>query len=218
MQKYFTRFAIFFFLLLSLAGAGCTAKPTTTAQCGRPPVFLNQRPSATSVALVSPNLFQIAKSIAFQLKINLKEGPIDQWPCIVTTFVDIDNLEQSTRFGRVLAESVGAELFKQGAVVKDVRPAKALYFQPGTGEMILSRDAKRLAANVRARAALAGTYSKGHHSVIVNVKFIDLYTGKVLSVAGEEIALTESVKTLLGTSTRPEDEEAIPTTYDTEPL
>ncbi len=220
MLIFLTKVAIFFFLLLSLTGAGCTFCPTPGQECSRPPTFkptVNKQ-EARSVGYVSPTIFSVAQDIAHQLKSNIKGGQISDWPCIVTTFVDLDNLEQSTRFGRVLAESVGSELFRLGADIKDVRPARALYFQPGTGELILSRKAKRLASSVRARAVLVGTYTTGASSVIVTVRLIDLYNGKLLSVAGEEIAKTDSIKALLGTQPSPDQMEAEPTSYDTQPL
>ena len=170
------------------------------------------------MALVSNSLFQVAQAIAIQLKNNIKGGQIGDWPCIVATFVDIDNLEHSSRFGRVLAEAVGTEMFRYGADIKDVRPARALYFQPGTGELILSRDAKRLAASVSARAVVTGTYTEGATSVIVNIRLIDLYNGKVISVAGEEIAKTRSIEVLLGKTSSQEESEPEPTTYDIQPL
>ncbi len=216
MPNFLTK-AIFFFLLLSLTGAGCTRRQPCT-ESSRPPVIPSPVDQDRDVALVSSNIFQIARGMAIQLKRNLRNGQLGDWPCMVTTFVDIDNLNHSTRFGRVLAESVGAELFKEGADVKDVRPARALYFQPGTGELILSRDARKLASSLRAKAVITGTYSDGARSVVVNVRMIDLYNGKILSVAGEEIAKTISVKTLLGTENSPEEKEAEPTIYDTQPL
>ncbi len=218
MIKKLTRYTIVFFLL-SLSGAGCTHTSQSSHKSSRPPAFFHPvDPAPQNLALVSTNLFQVAQTIAIQLKQNIQDGQLRDWPCIVATFVDIDNLEHSSRFGRVLAEAVGSELFKQGADIKDVRPAKALYFQPGTGELILSRDAKKVAASVSARAVVTGTYSDSAHSVIVNVRLIDLYNGKVVSVAGEEIAKTKSIKTLLGTSISEEESEAEPTTYDMLPL
>ncbi len=216
MYSFLTK-AVFFFLLLSLAGAGCSPKPPVTAS-SRPPVIFKHRSQSRELALISSNIFQVSKNIALQLSRNLRGGELSDWPCIITTFVDIDNLKHSTRFGRVLAESVGSELFRQGAELKDVRPAQALYLQPGTGELILSRDARKLASSIGARAVIAGTYSDGNRSVVVNVRMIDLYNGKILSVAGEEIAKTKTVKTLLGTGPSPEETEAEPTTYDIEPL
>ncbi len=217
MYDFLTK-AIFFFLLLSLTGAGCSPKPPAM-KSSRPPVTSSgYEGQSRQLALMSSSIFQVSQSIAIQLKQNLRGAELSDLPCFVTTFVDIDNLQHSTRFGRVLAESVGSELFRQGADLKDVRPAKALYLQPGTGELILSRVAQRLASSIGARAVVTGTYSDGSRSVVVNVRLIDLYNGKILSVAGEEIAKTEAVRALLGTEPSPEETEAEPTTYDTEPL
>ncbi len=219
MSSFLTQKAIFFFLLLSLTGAGCTYTSPIAQESSQPPASLKPvSAKPRNLALVSTSLFQVAQAIAVQLKNNVKEGQIGDWPCIVATFVDIDNLEHSSRFGRVLAEAVGTEMFRYGADIKDVRPAKALYFQPGTGELILSRDAKKLADSVSARAVITGTYTDSATSVIVNVRLIDLYNGKVISVAGEEIAKTKSIDVLLGSTGSQEESEPEPTTYDIQTL
>ncbi len=172
-------------------------------------------PANIPTANIMPTIFQVAQGLAIQIRQNLREQDLQAWPCIVTSFADIDNLESSSRFGRLLAEAVSSELFRQGAVIRELRSAHAVFVQPRTGELILSRDAKTLADAMDARAVIAGTYGKGASSVAVNLKMIDLRTRAVVSVAMTELARTASIEALLREpETRKTAQAPPPTSYD----
>ncbi len=174
-------------------------------------------PVSIHSANVMPTIFQVAQGLAMQLRQNLRGQDLENWPCMVTSFADIDNLDSSSRFGRLLAEAVSSELFKQGAVIRDLRSAKTVFVQPRNGELILSRDAGNLPREMSARAVIAGTYGKGASSVAVNVRMIDLRTKAVISVAMTELARTAAIEALL---MEPQKEKAAmaapPTSYDTQ--
>ena len=205
-------------VLSSLTLTGCGGLEARDAGTRRPPA--SRIPCADQVinipsANVMPTIFQVAQGLAFQLRQNLREDDLRAWPCIVTSFADIDNLNSSSRFGRLLAEAVSSQLFRQGAVIRDVRSAKSLFVQPRNGELILSRNAKSLAKQMDARAVIAGTYGKGASSVAVNIRMIDLQTRAVVSVAMTELARTPAIEALLGREKKTgKMDTPLPTAYD----
>lgn len=156
-----------------------------------------------------PTIFHVAHGLALQLEQNMRDGSLAEYPCVVTTLADIDDLSRSSRFGRVMAEALGAEMFRQGAVVRDVRTADAIMLEPGEGEFTLSREAEETRNNVSAGAVVAGTYGIGRHSVTVTVRLVDMETRGILSVAMAEIARTSAVDSLLDAGMEPS-----PTVYD----
>ncbi|RUM89432.1 MAG: hypothetical protein DSZ23_03245 [Thermodesulfatator sp.] len=194
----------------STAGNNSSARGTTA----RPEMKISTAAAMPS-SNVLPSIFQVAQGLAFQLSRNLREGDMASWPCIVTTFADIDNLDSSSRFGRLLAEAVSSELFRQGAVIRDVRSAKALLVQPRKGELILSRNIKALPGDTGARAVIAGTYARGASSVAVNIRMIDLETRAVISVAMTELARTRAIEALLLEPAQNRSlKNPVPTSYD----
>ncbi len=207
------KISILLFLLFSLTWPGCANK----AQNGLPSGCSQASPPVTAaranVIQNSPTIFALTMDLAGQLKANLRNGYLEDWPLIVTTLVNIDSLDSSTRFGRTISEALGEEVFRQGGIVKEVRSARAVYLKPRTGEMMLSRDVKLLARNLDARAVIVGTYSIGARSVIVNVKMVDIRSQNVISVATLEIARSTSIDALLGENVQ-EKMEAAPTAYD----
>jgi TolB-like protein len=163
----------------------------------------------TAAAHVHPTIFHVAEGLAAQLRVNLRDEDYDARDCVVTTFVDIEDLTRSSSFGRLLAEAVGAEIFRQGGNVVDIRPGDAFMVQPGEGELILSRDVGDLGKEVGAAAVVAGTYGVGATTVAVTVRLIDLSSHRVLSVAMVEMGRTPGLDALLKQSSGP-----VPTSFD----
>ncbi len=175
------------------------------------PVAVNAQaqPRSHAYSAMYPAIFNVAQGLALQLQQNLRDGSLSEHPCIVTTLADIDDLSRSSRFGRVMAEALGAEIFRQGGVVREARMTGSIALEPGEGEFALSRNAVETAKSVAASAVVAGTYGVGIQSVAVTVKLVDITTGNVLSVAMAEIARTPAVDSLLDASSEP-----TPTVYD----
>ena len=168
-----------------------------------------------------PTIFHVARGLAVQLRTNIREGSLSDHPCVVTTLADIDNLADSSRFGRVMAEALGAELFTQGGNVRDVRTSSGIMLQPRQGEFNLTRDAAQAAKTVDADSVVVGTYATGKHSVAVTIRMIDIGTMEVLSVAVTEMVRTEAVDSLLAAARVTADQDQsesgmpAPTVYDT---
>ncbi len=203
---------LWFFVLLSCSGCSHVADstPPPSAATGSDAVSVNAVTASGSIRAVRyPVIFDVARGLAHQLVENMRDGSLSDRSCVVTTLADIDNLASSSRFGRVMAEALGAEIFRQGGRVKDVRNTRAIIMEPGQGEFGLSRDADETPRNVDAACVVVGTYGVGRHSVAITVRMIDTRTSGVLSVAMGEMARTEAVDSLLEASRM-----AAPTVYD----
>ncbi len=156
-----------------------------------------------------PTIFNVAQGLALQLQQNMRDGSLADYPCVVTTLAQIDRLDKSSRFGRVMAEAIGAEIFRQGGSVREVRTADSIMLEPNEGEFSLSREASEIGSSVDADAVVVGTYGVGRHSVAITLRMIDIQNHSVLSVAMTEIARTEAVDSLLQATNEP-----IPTVYN----
>lgn len=178
------------FLLLS----GCILAPAPVRTGG-------------TVSVVSPDFFGISEDIAIQLSGNLRRPLANSRRLIMTTVVDIDNLYQTSRFGRTLAEALSTRLFKHGFGIIEIRKSTGLLMKNNAGELILSRDASLVAQENQAEAIITGTYSLTPNSVIVNIKIIDAGSQEVLSVAGSEIQRSHNINVLLAGSAGMADAE-----------
>lgn len=82
---------------------------------------------------------------------------------LVASFVDADDLTQSSTLGRLLGEMCAARLSQRGYDVINMKVRKdSVAIRPREGEFLLSRDVKELSQNFKAQAVLVGTYTRTH--------------------------------------------------------
>ena len=125
----------------------------------------------------------------------------------ITSFVDLHNLEKTTHFGRVVAESFFNELNTRNLNVIDLRAQKALSVTDN-GEFFLSRDVKKLKTKIINKYVLVGTYSKVAEGVIINSRIISNETGEV--IASSRVIFHSDDCELFENCVEPEPIEIIP--------
>jgi len=149
-----------------------------------------------AVSVLSPDFFGVGDELTRQLLANRRDGD-NGGRLIFTTLVNLDDLRQTSKFGRAMSESMATQLFQHGYGVVELRKVANIMIQAQNGEMILSRDAARLARQYEANAIVAGTYSLTPRTVIVNVKLLDVRSQEVLSVAGMELERSAAINYML---------------------
>lgn len=163
--------------------------------------LLNRPPAPPSVAtnttVVSPNFFSITEEIAAQISRNNRLSPGQGQQLILTTMVNLDDLSQTSRFGRTLTEALATRLFQHGYGIAEIRKASEVMIKKDSGELMLSRDLAVLANQHSVEGIVVGTYALTPNTVILNVKLLDVASEDVLSVAGLEIKRNHAINNLL---------------------
>lgn len=118
-------------------------------------------------------------------------------PIVVATMVSIDDFNKSSTFGRLASQLISNRLSQRGYLVKDVTYMRALTLKPGTGELVLSRDAAQVSASVNAQAVVAGTYAVAGREIYLNIRFLKPDDGEILSSADVVIPLDHNTETLV---------------------
>ena len=135
--------------------------------------------------------------MAFALRNNLKDTEVPSSPVIVTTFVDLNDLNHTSVLGRLLAEKLIDELSRNGFDVSEIRKARDLFIREQVGETILSRDAAELLQNSDARAILVGTYVATGKALMINSRLLDLHSPRILSSCSYELVMSPEIEALL---------------------
>ncbi|MEG6506039.1 FlgO family outer membrane protein [Nitratidesulfovibrio sp. 1201_IL3209] len=143
-------------LLLSLAavmlGSACAARQSQDAQ-GSP-------------YELGSDYVEAGYAIAEKLDANLRLPISKDQPIIVASFVNVNNLTESSTFGRMVAELVGSRLSQRGYHVVELKLRQnSLFVQEGKGEFMLSRDVKEISRMHNAAAVVVGTYAVVRSSV-----------------------------------------------------
>lgn len=171
-------------LFAALLTTSCATAPATPSQAS------SSGPSANVDTFGS-------KYLATTILGQLRTVEVVNQPIIVTTFVNLNNLNKSSVFGRALAERLLTELHMTGFTVSEIRKGKDIFLREELGELILTRDARDTMGRTHARAVLAGTYVATSDSVIVNARLIDLHTPLILSSCSYTLKMTKELEKLL---------------------
>ncbi|OQY43670.1 MAG: hypothetical protein DRR08_29405 [Candidatus Parabeggiatoa sp. nov. 2] len=111
-----------------------------------------------------------------------EEGIYRRQPILVTSFVNIDNLQESSTFGRVVAEQIGSRIAQQGYQMIEMKMRTSrIFVQARMGELVLSRELREISFQHDAYAVVVGTYAASKESVYVTAKLVRAKDSIILS-------------------------------------
>lgn len=124
--------------------------------------------------IVKGDLVTIGYGVADRLISNLKQ-PINSGDSIVVaTFVNINNLNESSTFGRIFAEQIASRLSQRGYKVKEVKFRQdTIFMQEDEGEFLLSRDLRAISTKHNASVVVVGTYGEAYNKMYVSARIIN---------------------------------------------
>ena len=135
-----------------------------------------------------------------ELATQLFEAGKDQLAGGVTmpaSFVNQDNLDSSSSFGRYIAEQLFYELNQLGVPVREYRTMGRIMTRAQDGEFALTRRMEEAAPVPTAGLVLTGTYYFDKHAVFVNARLYRPLDGMVLRTANLVFAQTPVTLTML---------------------
>ena len=124
---------------------------------------------------------------------DLDEGTI----IIMSTIVDLNNVEYSLPLGRTISEQITTKFVNNGMNVIEMKLRDSVYIKEATGELILSRKINKLAKKVKAEAIVVGTYSNTKNVVYINLRIINPITNIIISTIDYQIPKDDNMKSLL---------------------
>jgi len=108
------------------------------------------------------NLIVTCESVVKDLVRNCTISVDKSKPIIVTSLVDINNLDKSSTMGRMAGELIANNLSQLGYIVKEMKMGQnKVFVREGQGEFILSRKLKEIAKTHEVQAVVVGTYALG---------------------------------------------------------
>ena len=158
---------------MALMTQGCTDMKTGYADVAKKHIDRYSIDVATTTTITDT-----VEKIAQQLLATMHNKKINS--IAITSFVDLDQLNKTTHFGRIMGESFFNALDKRGISVMDFRGQKSLSIN-ADGEFFLSRNVKKLHSHIKDEYVLVGTYAKIEEGILINTRIIDNLSGKVVA-------------------------------------
>jgi TolB-like protein len=118
-------------------------------------------------------------------------------PVLVATLVHVDQLDRSSRLGRLFSEQLASRLVQRGFLVRELKLRGSVLMKPGEGELLLSREALDASKVQDAQAVLVGTYAPSAKTVYINLKLVSPVTGTVMAAVDYTVPLDTDMRGLL---------------------
>jgi TolB-like protein len=116
---------------------------------------------------------------------------------LVASFVNIDDMQMSSTFGRIVAEQIGSRVSQKGYKVIEMKLRNSVFVQERTGELLLSREILEISLNHDAHAVIVGTYAEGKETVYVTAKLVRANDGVILASHDYSLPVGPNTKGLL---------------------
>lgn len=121
-----------------------------------------------------------------------------EMPILVTTFVDNNDLDKTSKFGRVVQEHISSRLVQLGYTVKEIKMTGQLMIEPKSGEWILSRDLTRISPSVKSQAILVGTISIANRTMYVSSRLVHPVNNTILASTDSRLCMDDAILAMFG--------------------
>ncbi len=117
---------------------------------------------------------------------------------LTSTFVDLNQLEKTSRMGRLLQSHIGARLVQLGYTVKEINLRNTMKINPGDGETILSRHLSEITPDQPVQAVLIGTYSITNRTLYITAKLINPVNRNIISANSYKLCMDDNLLAMFG--------------------
>ena len=158
-------------------------------------------------SIKDPNLVSASYKAADALLKGVKDIPIltpkqngvySRQPILVSSFVNIDDLTQSSTFGRVVAEQIGSRIAQHGYKVIEMKMRTgSIFVKAQTGELVLSRELREISFQHDAYAVVVGTYGASKGTVYLTAKLVRAKDSVILSSYDDRLPVGPDTKQML---------------------
>ncbi len=127
-------------------------------------------------------------------------------PILSTTFVNNNDLDQTSHFGRILQEHLTSRFVQLGYTAREVKLRNQMAIDPKSGEKMLSRNLIDINPQQNAQAVSVGTYSYTNRTMYISARLIDPQNSNIISSVDYKLIMDENVLAMFGLKLQPEDD------------
>lgn len=141
--------------------------------------------------------YEAADSLSIQLKERKAENEPTVSPVIVVSIVNMNQLNKTSAFGRLVAEQTSARFSQLKYNVVELKMRNDVLVKNNQGEFLLTREIKDIADSVNAQAVVVGTYAENLNDIYINLKVVRPSNNVVLAAYSYAIPKAANIKGLL---------------------
>ena len=118
---------------------------------------------------------------------------------ITASFVNIDNLKESSTLGRMISEQIGNRLSQLGYQIVELKLRQdSVFIKEREGEFLLSRELQQISETHSAEYVLVGTYAISEYIIYVSARLVQTSNNHVASSYDYQLPIDDIVRSLIG--------------------
>jgi hypothetical protein len=142
------------------------------------------------------------RELCDQLVADMRDCSLQGSVALPTSFVNLDDFNETSAFGRLIGEQLFFELNQRGYPVREYRISGNIQPREKAGEFALSRELGKLSATSGNAVVIVGTYAWANNAVFVNARLVRPKDGRVIRTANSVIESNPTIEGMLGSKSR----------------
>ena len=118
-------------------------------------------------------------------------------PLLAATFVNIDDLNKASSFGRMVSKQVSSRFSEHGVQVVEMQMRNNVFIKQRGGEFLLSRELRSISTEHNAQAVIVGTYAVARRNVYVTARLVRANDSIVLASYDYSLPMDQDVAFML---------------------
>lgn len=167
-----------FIMVLLLATISVTGCKTIARTIGNPVITNNHQAAQSLIDIAGGQLDPAARMLA-------------------ASFANIDNLSQSSSFGRIASQQLVSSFAAEGYQFVELLLRNNVYVDQSQGEFLLSRALADISAEHNADVVLVGTYAIAERNVYITARLIRTRDNIILASHDYAVPFTPDMRNLL---------------------
>jgi len=151
---------------------------------------------ATRHSIADADIVALSHDAADQLMSQASDSISKGSAVVAASFVNINNLTDSSSFGRIASQQLSSRFTQKGYKVTEMLLRNNIYIKERSGEFVLSRAIKNISATHDAQVVIVGTYAVASANVYVTAKVVRASDSTVLSSHDYVLPLGPDMKSL----------------------
>lgn len=119
-------------------------------------------------------------------------------PILTTTFVNNDNLKETSHFSRILQENIATRFVQLGYTVRETKLRKDLHIAESSGEIMLSRNLADIQPSQKAQAISLGTFALTGNTMYITAKLVAPDNANIISSVDYKIVMDNNMLAMFG--------------------
>lgn len=128
---------------------------------------------------------------------NLPKEMLSDSPLLVASFVNLDDLKESSTFGKMVSEQILSRFKHLGYTAIEMKLRTETFIKDDSGEFSLSRELSEISTKHNAQAVVVGSYAAASDRVYLTVRVISVADSRILASYDYNIPMTRDVFKML---------------------